>query len=72
MIKYYSRDHSDTRHLYKYDDKTKRFYWMDHAWTGEGEWVYRDEPLKGIVEISEERAMLISVGTLYTAPTKEK
>ena len=67
MKKYYSRDYDDTNHLYQYDDETKKFYWMDHCWTGHGVWVLRDEPVPGIVEISEERAMLISKGTIHTA-----
>ena len=68
MIKYYSRSLSDDQHLYKYDKITHKFYWMDHCWTGQGVWVLRDSPVPGIVEISEERAMQISMGTLYTAP----
>lgn len=69
-IKYYSRSFYDDRHLYKIVNK--KFYWMDHCWTGQGEWVLRDTPLDGIVEISEERAMQISKGTLYTAPHYNK
>ena len=68
MIKYYSRSLTDLHHLYKYDDETKKFYWMDHCWTGKGEWVLRDTPIPGIVEIPEVHAMKISKGTLYTAP----
>ena len=68
MVRYYSRSHDDSSHLYKYDDETKKFYWMDHCWTGEGTWVLRDEPVPNIVEIDERRAMMISKGTLYTAP----
>ena len=67
-FKYYSRDLDDHHHLYKYNEQTKEFYWMDHCWTGKGEWVLRDEyPAFDIVEISEERAQKISKGTLYTA-----
>lgn len=72
MIKYYSRSLTDMQHLYKYDDITGKFYWMDHCWTGKGEWVLRDTPVPSIIEISEEHAMKISVGTLYTAPHCEK
>ena len=72
MIKYYSRGIDDRHHLYKYDDETNRFYWMDHCWTGEGEWILRDTPVPDIVEISEERAMFILKGTLYTAPHFDK
>lgn len=72
MIKYYSRSLSDDHHLYKYDEETQKFYWMDHCWTRQGEWVLRDTPIAGIVEISEERAMQISKGTLYTAPHFDK
>ena len=68
MIRYYSRSMTDKIHLYKYDDKTGRFYWMDHCWTGVGEWVHRESAIPDIIEISEERAMEISMGTLYTAP----
>ena len=68
MYKYYSRSLSDIAHLYKYDEESKKFYWMDHCWTGQGEWVLRAEPVPGIVEITEERAMIISRGTLHTAP----
>lgn len=72
-FKYYSRSLNDPHHLYKYNDKTKEFYWMDHCWTGEGEWVKRDEyPAFEIVEITEERAMEISKGTLYSAPHFDK
>ena len=67
MKKYYSRSLTDVHHLYEYDE-TKKFYWMDHCWTGKGEWVLRNEPIPGIVEISEERAMVVSKGTLHTAP----
>lgn len=68
-IKYYSRSLDDTTHLYKYNTITKEFYWMDHCWTGEGEWVLREEfPVFDIVEISVERAMEISKGTVFTAP----
>ena len=67
MITYFSRSNTDDMHLYKYDDETKKFYWMDHCWTGKGQWVLRDEPLLGIVEISEKRAMIVSKGTMYTA-----
>lgn len=72
MFKYYSRSLSDIHHLYKYDNETKKFYWMDHCWTGNGQWVLRDEPVPGIVRISEKRAMKISLGTLYTAPHFDK
>ena len=72
MVHYYSRSETDTNHLYRYDDETEKFYWMDHCWTGCGEWVLRDCPVPGIVEISEERAMQISKGTLYTAKTYDK
>lgn len=68
MLHFYSRSENDTNHLYRYDDETHQFYWMNHCWTGKGEWVLRDEPVPGIVEISESRAMDISIGTLYTAP----
>ena len=54
MIKYYSRSLTDIAHLYKYDEESKEFYWMDHCWTGQGEWVLRDEPVPGIVEITED------------------
>jgi len=67
MTKYYSRSLTDNHHLYKYNEETGKFYWMDHCWTGEGEWVYRSEPISNIIEITEERAMVISKGTLYTA-----
>lgn len=67
MIKYYSRSLDDVHHLYKADEETGDFYWMDHCWTGKGVWVYRDEPVPGIVEITEERAMEISIGTLHSA-----
>ncbi len=67
MVHYYSRSKTDIHHLYRYDDETDKFYWMDHCWTGEGVWVLRDCPVPDIVEISEERAMQISKGTLYTA-----
>ena len=69
MIKFYSRSLHDVHHLYKYDDQTSKFYWMDHCWTGKGVWVLRDTPVPGIVEISEERAMQISMGTLHSART---
>ena len=72
MVKYYSRSLDDPHHLYKYDDETDCFYWMDHCWTGNGEWVYRDTPVTGIVEISEERAMEISKGTIFSAKTYNK
>lgn len=72
MKKYFSRSLTDLHHLYEYDEETKKFYWMDHCWTGSGEWILREEPLSGIVEISEERAMVISKGTLKTAPRNEK
>ena len=65
---YYSRDEDDDIHLYEYDTETGKFYYMDHCWTGRGCWYLRDEPVPEIVEISEERAMLISKGTLHTAP----
>lgn len=68
MKKYYSRSLTDLHHLYEYDDETNKFYWMDHCWTGEGKWVLRSEPIPGIEEISEERAMIVSKGTLHTAP----
>ena len=68
MKKYYSRSLTDNSHLYEYDDETKTFYWMDHCWTGEGTWVLRDTPAPRIVEISRERAIAISKGTLFTAP----
>ena len=71
-IIYYSRTRWDTMHLYKYNTETGQFFWMDHCWTGEGQWVLRSEPYPNIVEISEERAMEISMGTLYTAPEFEK
>ena len=54
---------------YRYDNETNKFYWMDHCWTGYGEWVLRDCPVPGIVEISEDQAMRISKGTLFTAKT---
>ncbi len=67
-FKYYSRDMDDTHHLYKYNEETGLFFWMDHCWTGKGEWVLREDyPLFDIVEISEERAQEISKGTIYTA-----
>ncbi len=67
-FKYYTRFIGDTNHLYKYNEITKEFYWMDHCWTGKGEWVLRNEyPQFNIVEISEEQAQIISKGTLYTA-----
>lgn len=69
---YFSRSLDDTSHLYKYVRTTKEFYWMDHCWTGEGEWVLREEPYPNIVEITEERAMKISLGTLYTAQHFDK
>lgn len=72
MPKYYSRSEFDDMHLYKVMEGSKKFYWMDHCWTGQGQWVLRDSPVKDIVEISEERAMEISRGTLYTAPTFDK
>ena len=72
MYKYYSRSPNDVHHLYRYDEETGKFYWMDHCWTGEGEWVLRDEPIRGLVEISEEHAMKISKGTLFTAKEYEK
>ena len=34
--KYYSRSSNDVHNLYKYNEETKEFYWMDHCWTGEG------------------------------------
>lgn len=68
MTKYYSRSLTDLAHLYKYEEETGKFYWMDHCWTGKGQWVLRSEPLPGIVEISESHAMRLSLGTLYTAP----
>ena len=72
MVKYYSRSLSDVHHLYKYDEETGKFYWMDHCWTGRGEWVLRSEPILDTIEITEERAMEISRGTLYTAPEFDK
>ena len=67
MIKYYSRDLEDIGHLYKYDDEAKKFYYMDHCWTGQGIWYEREGPFPPefeIVEISEERAFEISKGKL--------
>ena len=71
MIRYYSRSLTDRNHLYKFDDITKKFYWMDHCWTGYGEWVLRDCPILEIVEIGEEYAMEISKGALHTAKEVE-
>ena len=67
MIQYYSRSLTDTMHLYKYDDISGKFYWMDHCWTGCGEWVLRHTPVPDIVKITEERAYDISKGALYSA-----
>jgi len=72
MIRYYSRSTTDKGHLYKYDDETNLFYWMDHCWTGEGQWVLGEKPTFDIVEITEDQAMRISLGTLYTAPYFER
>ena len=72
MIKYYSRSLTDVHHLYKFDDSTNKFYWMDHCWTGKGQWVLRSEPVPGIIEITEERAMFLSKGTLHTASEAEE
>ncbi len=58
MIHYYSRSKDDLGHLYKFDDETKAFYYMDHCWTGEGVWCGRSyPPAFGIVEISYEEAL---------------
>ena len=68
-FKYYTRRPDDALHLYKYNETTGEFYWMDHCWTGKGDWVLRSEPLPFdiLVEITEESAQKISRGTLYTA-----
>ena len=70
-VLYFSRSLDDTRHLYKYVRETKKFYWMDHCWLGESPWILRSEPVPNIVEITEERAMELSAGTLYTADYEE-
>ena len=67
MIHFYSRSLTDDNHLYMQDDATGEFYWMDHCWTGLGSWCWRDCPVPDIVEITEERAMEISKGTVYSA-----
>ena len=73
MIKYFSRSKSDNMHLYRYNDKTNEFYWMDHCWTGQGQWVQGQWPPKFvIVEISEKRAQEISKGIIYTAVLCQK
>jgi len=72
-FKYYSRSMDDTSHLYKYNAEKDIFYWMDHCWTGKGQWVLRDEyPSFEIVEIGEDRAQEISKGKLFTAPHFDK
>ena len=72
-FKYYSRSIDDSQHLYKYNEEEGVFYWMDHCWTGAGQWVKRTEmPSFDIVEITEERAMEISKGTLYSASQFDK
>lgn len=64
MVKYFSRSLDDEMHLYKLDENDK-FYYMDHCWTGEGIWYERDyPPAFDIVEISAERATIISKGNL--------
>lgn len=70
--KYYSRSSNDVHHLYKYNEETKEFYWMDHCWTGEGEWVRGDYPKFLIVEICEDRAQIISKDALFTAKHFDK
>ena len=68
MIKYYSRAIDDNTHLYKYDDETGTFYYMDHCWTGEGQWYRREgsfPPEFSVVEISLNRALEICKGNIY-------
>ena len=66
-IKYYSRSLTDNTHLYKYDTETHEFFYMEHCWTGVGEWVKRKgafPPEYEIVQITEQRAKEISKGVL--------
>ena len=74
-IKYFSRSEDDESHLYKYDKATGKFFYMDHCWTGEGIWYEREggyPPEFEIVEISEDRARIISKDNLRGSESKKK
>lgn len=65
MIKYFSRSSDDSSHLYKLDESTGSFFYMDHCWTGKGIWYEREyPPAFEIIEISEVRANEIAKGNL--------
>ena len=63
-VVYFSRSLGDNSHLYKYEVESGRFYYMDHCWTGVGDWVERDLPKFKVVEITEERARAVSKNNL--------
>ena len=65
MNTFFSRTKDDSLHLYKLNNSTRKFYYMDHCWTGKGIWYEREyPPVFEIVEISEERALEIAKGNL--------